>query len=112
MSRRILQHPILGNIKNNKILTFSFNGQALTARKGETIAAALLAENIRTLRFHEESGRPRGFYCNIGHCYECRVTVNGKPNVRACLTLVEEGMEIVSPGTLDNPLKEWRNERV
>ncbi|MCK9918121.1 (2Fe-2S)-binding protein, partial [Microbacteriaceae bacterium K1510] len=63
------------------------------------------ANGIRHLRIHEEKGTPRGIYCNIGHCFECRVTVNGIPGVRACLTLVEAGMDVQSGEQLPAPLK-------
>ena len=31
------------------------------------------------------SGAPRGVFCGIGVCFDCLVTVNGRPNQRACL---------------------------
>ncbi|MFY0544150.1 (2Fe-2S)-binding protein [Brevibacillus sp. H7] len=105
MNERIWQHPVLGGLGERKSLLFSFNGKTYSALEGETIAAALLASGIRALRLHEETGTPRGIYCNIGHCYECRVTVNGKPSVRACMTPVEEGMDVVSGSVLPTPLK-------
>ena len=66
---RITHHPILGSLNNSQHITFQFNGQ-YEAYEHETIAA-LLANGIRTLRVHEDSGTPRGIYCNIGHCSEC-----------------------------------------
>lgn len=104
-NRRIEHHPILGSLPERKLLSFQFNGVTYQAYEGETIAAALLASGIRILRFHEATGTPRGIYCNIGHCYECRVTVNGKPGIRACLTLVEEQMQIRSGEVLPSPLR-------
>lgn len=95
---RILDHPVLGPLPQRETYTFTYAGRPVTALAGETIGAALLAAGIRTLRHHEVSGRPRGMYCAIGHCYECRVTVNGVPGVRACLTPVAPGM-VVEPGT-------------
>ena len=83
-------------------ITFTFNGRELKGYAGEAIAAALLANRIRTLRHHEKSGRPRGIYCGIGHCYECRVTVDGVPGVRSCLTPLQAGMVVTSesPGEM------------
>lgn len=105
MSHRIVQHPILGELDQKNTLSFVFNGCEYSALAGETIAAALLASGVRTLRVHEEKGTPRGIYCNIGHCFECRVTVNGIPTVRACMTLVEEGMQVEAGTVLPTPLK-------
>ncbi|MHC0038475.1 (2Fe-2S)-binding protein [Pseudoneobacillus sp. C159] len=102
---RIINHPVLGTIAHKKEITFQFDGKPFKAFEGETIAAALLANGIRKLRVHEESGTPRGFYCNIGHCMECRVMVNRQANIRACLTLVKENMAVESGIQLPNPVK-------
>lgn len=110
MKQRILEHPILGKLEDKDNVSFKFNNKVYQGLAGESIAAALLANGIRTLRYHEESGSPRGIYCNIGHCYECRVTIDGKQGVRACLTPVKEGMVIESGGQLATPVKDWRSE--
>ncbi|MCP1125549.1 (2Fe-2S)-binding protein [Bacillus sp. 3103sda1] len=93
---RIMKHPILGNLEDRERISFQFDGMEYEAYENETIAAALLANGIRKLRVHEDSGTPRGIYCNIGHCLECRVTVNDQANVRACLTVVEKDMIVES----------------
>ncbi|MFJ5713967.1 (2Fe-2S)-binding protein [Neobacillus novalis] len=93
---RIIDHPILGKLDDREIITFQFDGNTYEAYENETIAAALLANGIRKLRAHEGSGTPRGIYCNIGHCMECRVTVNDQANVRACLTVVKKNMVVES----------------
>jgi sarcosine oxidase subunit alpha len=106
MDRRICHHPVLGPCPPRKKLTFQFDENTYHAFEGETIAAALLSSGVRHLRVHEETGTPRGIYCNIGHCFECRVTVNQKPGIRACLTLVKEGMVVRSGSLLPTPLKQ------
>jgi sarcosine oxidase subunit alpha len=68
------------------------DGRPLEALAGETLAAALWANGIITLGHNSDTGEPRGMYCGIGHCYECRVTVDGVPEVRSCLTPVRDGM--------------------
>ncbi|MGP4079145.1 (2Fe-2S)-binding protein [Pseudalkalibacillus sp. R45] len=105
MDKRIVNHPILDTLADNKEISFSFNGENHKAIEGDTIASALLANGIRTLRHHEESGNPRGIYCNIGHCFECRVKIRNSETVRACLTLVEDGMKIESLTQYPTPLK-------
>lgn len=100
---RITHHPILGTLEEKNEIHFYFNNIKLQALDGETIAAALLANGIRILRYHESSGSPRGIYCNIGHCFECRVKVdNNKKEVRACLTPVQAEMNINSGERLPN----------
>ncbi|CAM4309411.1 (2Fe-2S)-binding protein [Lacicoccus alkaliphilus] len=99
MTRRIIEHKILGS-KKSPLIPFIWNGETYYGAEGESITAALLANDIRTLRYHERDGAPRGLYCNIGHCSECRVKVDGRENVRACLTPVRENMIIVRQGAL------------
>jgi predicted molibdopterin-dependent oxidoreductase YjgC len=70
------------------------DGRPVTAHTGETVAAVLLAEGIRAFRRTPGRNEPRGVFCGIGVCYECLVTVNGAPNVRACVTTVAPGMVI------------------
>jgi len=92
---RILDHPLLGTLEKERI-RFSFNGVDYEAVEGESIAAALLANSIRIIRYSEKLQKPRGIYCGIGHCYECRVTIEGQKSVRACITNVQDKMEIRS----------------
>lgn len=104
-SGRILDHPVLGKLTNQREISFTFDGQTYNGYEGDTIASALLAHGIRKLRVHEESGSPRGIYCNIGHCFECRVTVDGTPGIRACLTEINANMVIESGKQHSSPFK-------
>lgn len=85
--RRVTNHPVLPDLANEEV-TFSFNGTTYAAHEGEPLAAALLANGVRQLRTSPVEGEPRGLYCGIGHCYECRVWLRGETQVRACLTPV------------------------
>jgi len=64
------------------------------AYKGETIAAALIANGYKGFRYTQRFNLPRGVFCGIGQCTDCSMIVNGIPNVRTCVTRVEEGMII------------------
>jgi len=103
-SKRIDNHPVLGKLDERKKVTFQFDGQTFEGYENDTIASALLANGVRTLRKHEETGHPRGIYCNIGHCFECRVTVNDTSNIRACLTPIQENMVVESGQVQPHPL--------
>lgn len=70
------------------------DGEPLTAHRGETIAAALVAAGRLTLRKTTKQGEPRGMYCGIGVCHECRMVVDGKPNTRVCQTSVTPGCRV------------------
>ncbi|AEC51269.1 sarcosine oxidase, subunit alpha [Pyrococcus sp. NA2] len=92
---RIREHPILDfKDKRKKKVTIYYKGQPIEAYEGETIAAALHAAGIRVLNYSRVKKRPRGLFCAIGKCSSCLMTVNGIPNVRTCITLVEDGMVI------------------
>jgi predicted molibdopterin-dependent oxidoreductase YjgC len=69
------------------------NGQPISARHGQTVAAALLAAGRRVFR-QTESGEPRGLFCGMGVCFDCLVTINGLSEQRACMTPVQPGMQI------------------
>jgi len=91
---RISEHPVLEFRRPRKV-TFFFDGKAVEAYEGETIAAALHAAGIRVLS-RTKSGRPRGLFCAIGKCSSCLMTVDGIPNVKSCVTLVQDGLRVES----------------
>ena len=83
-------------VRRGKPIQIIVDGEPITAYEGETVAAALIANSRFTFRHTAKRGQPRGVYCGIGLCHECRMVINGVPNVRACVTLVEPGMEVRS----------------
>lgn len=109
---RIVNHPVLGKLEERKEITFTYDGVPYKGLAGDTIASALLANGIRNLRVHEETGTPRGIYCNIGHCFECRVTVNDHSGIRACLTEIQSNMVIESGKIEPTPLKATSEEQL
>ena len=80
--------------RRESAIIVSVDGRPVSAYAGETVAAVLLAEGIRVFRHTAKRGEPRGIFCGMGICYECLVTVDGVPNVRACVTAVRPGMAI------------------
>lgn len=70
------------------------DGQPLQAYEGETVAAALMAAGTRRLRTTSLRGEPRGLYCGMGVCFDCVMTIDGRPNVRTCQMPVASGMQI------------------
>lgn len=72
-------------------VTFTFEGQPITAYVGETLATSLLAARVPAFGLTRE-GSPRMPLCNMGTCFDCAVTVNGQLLVRACLTDVRDGL--------------------
>jgi predicted molibdopterin-dependent oxidoreductase YjgC len=72
------------------------DGRPVTAYAGETLFAVLLAHGIHTLRpaLKNRTKAGRGGFCGMGVCQECRVQIDGRPDCRACMTEVSEGMEV------------------
>jgi predicted molibdopterin-dependent oxidoreductase YjgC len=71
-----------------------WDGHPIPCREGWTIAAALLSAGVRSWRTTRGEGRPRGLFCGIGVCFDCLVTVNGRPSLRACLLPARPGDEV------------------
>ena len=91
---RVPHHPVLGDAPEKRQVTMDDQGQPGPAKEGEPIAAALLAAGIRAFRKTVHRHEPRGVFCSIGRCTDCMMIVNGLPNVRTCVTPVEDGMRL------------------
>ncbi|MBS7700845.1 MULTISPECIES: (2Fe-2S)-binding protein [unclassified Chelatococcus] len=72
----------------------SFDGRAIPFRRGDSIAAALLAAGVSTLRDSPVDGSQRAPYCMMGVCFECLIEVDGRQNQQACLLPARAGMQI------------------
>jgi len=71
---------------------FTLDGEPVDAYPGETIATALLAADRRVARRTAHRGAPRGVFCAIGVCHDCRMVVDGEANIRTCLVPARPGM--------------------
>jgi len=87
----------IDSLQRGREIVFFVNGRSTTAHMGETIHAALIAAGYRQFR-KSKTHQPRGVFCGMGVCYECLVTVNNGSRQRACVTVVEEGMEVEIDG--------------
>ena len=94
MGNRVTEHPVLGKEAEGKIVDIYVDGKKIKAKEGEMIAAALIANGIRINRYTVKRKEPRGIFCGIGQCTDCVMKVNGRLNVRTCITPVEAEMEI------------------
>ncbi len=79
------------------VIHFSMDGKPCLAFPGDTVAAALYRAGRRSWR-HFRKGGDRGLLCGMGTCYDCLVTVDGIPDMRACQVRVREGMVIEMGG--------------
>lgn len=100
---RFDHHPALGPDTAGQV-DFIVDGRTITAREGDSVAVALWDAGRKVLR-RSRTGSPRGMYCGIGHCFECRMAVvepdGAVTDVRSCLTPVIQGMKVETLADLD-----------
>ena len=70
------------------------DGADVACRAGDSVAAALFASGRDACRDTVVNEVPRGPYCMMGVCYDCLVTIDGRPNRQACMTQVAQGMAV------------------
>ncbi|MDQ3890984.1 MAG: 2Fe-2S iron-sulfur cluster-binding protein [Actinomycetota bacterium] len=75
-------------------VTFLFEGRPVRAFEGDTIASALFASGRRTFSRSFKYHRPRGLLCCSGHCPNCMMEVDGRPNVRVCVEPARDGTRV------------------
>jgi NADPH-dependent 2,4-dienoyl-CoA reductase/sulfur reductase-like enzyme len=73
-------------------LTFTYEGETIPARAGESVGAALVAAGQLAMR-QTRSGKDRGPFCGMGACHECLIMVGGATR-RACLEPVQNGLSV------------------
>ena len=73
-----------------------WNGHAVTAKPGDTVASALYRSGVRTFTYSYQYGRPRGLLCLTGSCPNCMVNIDGVPNVRSCTTPARNGLSVLA----------------
>lgn len=86
--------PVKHRARPGPAFTLMFDGREIEALPGRTVAAALWAAGVVSWRGTRGTGRPRGVFCGIGVCFDCLVTVDGRPNLRACLVPAEPGADV------------------
>ena len=85
-----------GDVARGRAVQIVINGEMVECFEGETVAVAMLTAQGPVTRTSSRLGKPRGLNCGIGVCFECAVTIDGRPNVRACQTLVRDGIQVQS----------------
>ena len=71
------------------------DGVPLTVEAGMYVATALLASGVTCFR-RSVTGEERAPLCGMGICFECRVTIDGRPHQKACQVVVAPGMEVAT----------------
>jgi len=88
--------PLLHRLKAQApraTLQFELDGVRCSALQGDTVLTAILTQ-ARQLRETEFSGQPRAGFCLMGACQDCWVQAAGGQRLRACSTLLQDGMQL------------------
>ena len=80
------------------------DGNPVKALAGDTLMVAML-NNVRKLRESEFGDGNRAGFCLMGACQDCWVWTADGGRLRACTTVVAEGMHIVTT----QPEATWAN---
>ena len=74
-------------------MKITVNGKPVEVSNGTMVSAAVTRAGVTAFR-RSVTGEPRGPLCGMGICFECRVTVDGRPHVRSCQVPCRAGMEV------------------
>ena len=75
------------------VIRVDVDGVPYEARAGDSVLSAILGV-VAHFRLPDLAGRPRAGFCLMGACQECWVWLGDARRVRACGTLVADGMKI------------------
>ena len=90
-------------VQRGTAITVIVDGVPVQAFDGETVATVLLAADRVAFRTTPKRGQPRGAFCGMGVCFDCLVTIDGLPRVRACMAMARDGMIVDTRETRDTP---------
>ncbi|MBM3479849.1 MAG: (2Fe-2S)-binding protein [Alphaproteobacteria bacterium] len=76
-------------------VAFTIDSRPARARVGDTLMTAMLLNAPALRRFEFGEGARAGF-CLMGACQDCFVAFVDGSRVRACTTLVSEGMAVLT----------------
>ena len=74
---------------------FFIDGQACQALAGDTVLTAVLT-NQGAVRRTEFSGQLRAGFCLMGACQDCWISLESGQRIRACSTMLQSGMRVVT----------------
>jgi predicted molibdopterin-dependent oxidoreductase YjgC len=80
------------------------NGETVEALAGDTLLTAMLC-SLRHVRQSEFGAEKRAGFCLMGACQDCWVWTAEGERLRACTTVVEAGMRVVTT----QPEGQWAN---
>jgi D-hydroxyproline dehydrogenase subunit gamma len=79
-----------------ELVALKVNDTVVRVPAGATVGVAVMMAGAACRK--SVSGEPRSPFCGMGICFECRVTINGRPHCRSCQILCESGMDVRTDG--------------
>jgi predicted molibdopterin-dependent oxidoreductase YjgC len=74
------------------LVSLTVNGRSVSVPRGATVAVAVVLAGAACRT--SVTGQQRGPLCGMGICFECRVSINGRPHCRSCQTICDQGMDV------------------
>lgn len=81
--------------QDRRPVPFTLDGRPAEGLEGDTVMTAMLTNGAR-LRTSEFGHGPRAGFCVMGACQDCWVRTEDGERLRACSTVLTEGMRLVS----------------
>ncbi|HVA06944.1 MAG TPA: 2Fe-2S iron-sulfur cluster-binding protein [Acidimicrobiales bacterium] len=89
-----MSEPKVEGGNGHPTVKFTFEGQAVKALRGQTVAGALVAHGLWNLGNSRSRRQPRGAFCAAGWCSSCLVSIDGQYGRLACTTVAGEDMAV------------------
>ncbi|MES2261016.1 MAG: (2Fe-2S)-binding protein [Pseudomonadota bacterium] len=74
-------------------ILITIDGRDIHVSACTSVAAAIALAGSSVTR-QSVKGMPRGPFCGMGVCHECRVTIDGRHHRLACQTLCAQDMQV------------------
>ena len=81
--------------RDSAVVQFTIDGLPATAHVGDSVLTAILLKQAHLRKFEFGNGDRAGF-CLMGACQDCWVRLESGARIRACSTLIEDGLAVVT----------------
>ncbi len=100
--------PVRGEwIDRSKKITFTFEGKTYHGHPGDSISSALWAADTKVVGRSFKYHRPRGVLSMANHDVNAMMQWGGRPNVRADVTPLTDGMNLTAVNTFGGLKSDW-----
>ena len=93
-----LYRPVAFRGRGMSSVVIWIDGEQASVPSGVPLGAVLHRLRHGQLRRTARLEDARGLFCGMGTCFDCLVTIDGRPGQRACITPVENGMRVEDAG--------------